>query len=350
MRVLLACVVASLGLLGVAADDYVTGANARAEFQLINKWAQFKKQYGKLYETEELEQYRFGVFARNQELIAQYQAENPEATFGFNKFADMDPAEFKRTMLNYKPQFGQAAVDRLNVPVEEPVIQFPTASDVDWRKQGAVTDVKDQGNCGSCWAFSATEQVESSWYLKHGILNTLSPQQVVSCDTAGFDAGCDGGDTVTAFDYIQSSGLMTEASFPYKSGSTGTDGTCKFNSTSVVARISGYTYATPSCFDSCAKQDEATLLSNLASSGPVSICVYADSWQFYTGGVLSSSCPSAYNTLDHCVQLVGYASATQAWIIRNSWGTSWGEDGYINVKYGKNLCGVADEATFVTSA
>jgi len=187
------------------------------------------------------------------------------------------------------------------------------------------------------------------WYLKHGVNTPLSPQQIVSCDKV--DLGCNGGDLPSAYDYVETNGLQSESSYPYTSGTSGSTGTCKYSAGSVVARISGYSYATPACFDSCNSQDESTLLNNLASTGPVAICVYAEPWQFYISGILSSSCSHTYSTLDHCVQLVGYQTGTTPyWLIRNSWGTSWGNAGYIYVKYGSNLCGVADEAMFVAAA
>jgi len=222
---------------------------------------------------------------------------------------------------------------------------------VDWRQKGAVSKVKDQAQCGSCWAFSATEQIESAWFLAKGTLPILSPQQIVSCDKT--DQGCNGGDTPTAYAYVKSAGgLESEAAYPYSSGG-GSTGTCKFKAASIVAKISGFSYATSPCSGSCKTQDEATFANNVAAKGPASICVNAEAWQLYSSGVLSAKAcgGSAYTDLDHCVQLVGYnkpASGKSYWIVRNSWGTSWGYSGYIYVEYGTNACGVADEATFVT--
>ncbi len=116
--------------------------------------------------------------------------------------------------------------------------------------------------------------------------------------------------------------------------------------------MSGYTYATPACTGACTAQNEATLQSNLESKGPVSVCVDAEPWQHYTGGIMtaSSGCLKGYNDLDHCVQLVGHnsAGATPYWLVRNQWATNWGQAGYIYLQKGINLCGIADEATFVT--
>jgi len=266
---------------------------------------------------------------------------NGRNNFGLNKFSDMTQDEFKRAYLGFKPRAG-----RPHLPV---VRSAKTADDlVDWRTKGAVTAVKNQAQCGSCWAFSTAEEIESAWFLAGNELTTLSEQQIVSCDTV--DQGCSGGDTVTAYAYVeQAGGLESESAYPYTSGG-GDSGTCTFDSTQIVAHITNFSYATPPCTDACTNQDETTLANNLASMGPVSICVYAEPWQDYTGGVLNSDCTSDYSQLDHCVQLVGYNkqdSSNPYWIIRNSWDTTWGEAGYIYVQIGQNLCGVADEATIV---
>jgi len=181
----------------------------------------------------------------------------------------------------------------------------------------------------------------------------LPEQQTVSCDTT--DQGCGGGDTITAYAYMQKAGgVESDADYPYTSGG-GDSGTCTFDASKIVAKVTTksppYSYATPPCTDSCTHQDEDTLAANLVNQGPVSICVYAESWMDYAGGVYSDTagCPSAYTSLDHCVQLVGYNKQTSPayWVVRNSWNTGWGVQGYIYLEMGKNICGVADEATIV---
>jgi len=319
------------------------------EFAMRDQFIGFKHRFGKVYETPEEENHRFAVFTRNMERAAALQAMDPEAQFGVTKFSDMTPEEFKAKMLNYKPQSAAEAADRFAVPLSGPRDVSSNADGFDWRGKGAITAVKDQGQCGSCWAFSSVEEHESMWYLERTKqLVELSPQQVVSCDKGAGDLGCNGGDTVVSFKYIIANGLQSEASYPYKSGQTGRDGPCTYDKSKVVATMSNFTYATPPCLDSCPHQDEATLQSNLEKVGPVSVCVSADSWQVYSGGILSSNCPKAYSALDHCVQLVGWATSSAGvkyWILRNSWAEDWGIQGYIHVKYGSNLCGLADEAT-----
>jgi len=254
---------------------------------------------------------------------------------------DLSVEEFKQMYTGFKPS-GVLA----NAKVARTKFRSRAApSTFDWRDKGAVSPVKDQGQCGSCWAFSTTEEIESMWFLKKGNLSILAPQQIVDCDTV--DQGCNGGDTPTAYAYVeQAGGMEPESDYPY----TGTGGTCNANPSDFVASISGFEYATPPCNDTCTNQDEDTLKSNLASRGPVSICVDAEIWQTYSGGVIepSDGCDSDYSELDHCVQLVGYNSDSTGtyWIVRNSWNTDWGNSGYIYLRYGSNVCGVADEATF----
>jgi len=270
--------------------------------------------------------------------------ETGEFVFGITKFSDLSVEEFKGRYLNFRPSPKVFAAHQ-NTPIRKTT--SPAADSVDWRNTGAITPVKDQGQCGSCWAFSTTEEVESMWYLSKKSLPVLSPQQIVSCDKV--DQGCNGGDTVSAYTYVKANGLETEEAYPYKSGETGSNGACKYNSGDVVAKITGFEYATPPCTGACNTQNETKLAESLTGA-PISICVYAESWQFYSSGILKSNCPKAYDQLDHCVQLVGYdnTQTTPYWIVRNSWAADWGIDGFIYIEKGNNLCGVADEATIVT--
>jgi len=255
------------------------------------------------------------------------------ATFGLNKFSDLSPDEFAQTVL-MKP-FTPVSADVKEANMLTPRISAPAT--YDWRDKGAVTAVKDQAQCGSCWAFSVTENVESVWILAKGANNNtlaLAPQQIVDCDTS--DAGCDGGNPPTAYDYIVSAGgLDDEKDYPY----TAVDGTCAFKPASVVAKITGYKYATTG--------DEGTMASNLVSWAPLSICVDARYWQDYSSGVLTEWQCDWVVQLDHCVQAVGFdtSASTPYWIVRNSWGTDWGLKGYILLEYGTNTCGLTEEST-----
>jgi len=315
----------------------------------------------KIYQSPQHEEHRFAIFKENMEKAAELNKLNPEAHFGVNQFSDLHSIEFTKKYLNYVPAVGDAALLRQQARKPHRATKAPHAlpANFDWRApdQGramAVTPVKDQGQCGSCWAFSATEAIESQWILAGNPMATLSPQQIVDCDTSGSDQGCNGGDTVTAYAYVETVGLEGDGTYPYTSGASGQAGTCQFNASAVIAKISAFTYATPGCTDTCPSQNEATLQQSLYTSGPVSICVDASVWQTYVSGILTpaSGCQSAYTALDHCVELTGWgidaATSTQFWSVRNSWATSWGEAGYIRLSYGTNTCGVADEATIPT--
>merc|ERR1712070_1044235 len=232
-----------------------------------------------------------------------------------------------------------------------PEMRAAAPAKLDWTETaGAVSPVKDQAQCGSCWAFSATEGIESGVFQTTGTASpALAPQQIVSCDKT--DGGCNGGDLPTAFDYVESAGgLDTEDDYPYTS-QTGRSGSCK--SSTPVVKVTDYKYAVAPCEGgSCSGQDEDGLKAALATHGPLSVCINAESWNGYYGGVLSGTCSGAYNTLDHCVQLVGYdtTASTPYWKVRNSWGTSWGESGFIRLPMGVNSCGIADEAMYVKAS
>jgi cathepsin F len=294
---------------------------------LFTAW---KAQYNKQYSTVEEEASRFETFKLSVDRVQARNSKSGSATFGLTKYADLTPEEFKSTYLGYiRPE-------RSDVGVLSPKdVDVPQT--LDWRTKNMVTPVKNQEQCGSCWAFSVTENIESMYCMKNQIdCNTfppLAPQEIVDCDTV--DQGCNGGDPPTAYQFVmQEGGMEDESDYPY----TAQDGTCAFQANLVKVTISNWQYATQN-------SDETTMQNNLVSWGPLSICVDAEPWQDYTGGVLMAS--DCSNQLDHCVQLVGYdmTQSTPFWIVRNSWGTDWGENGYIRLQYGQDTCGCADEAT-----
>eukprot|EP01130_Rhizamoeba_saxonica_P010666 TRINITY_DN4394_c0_g2_i1.p1 TRINITY_DN4394_c0_g2~~TRINITY_DN4394_c0_g2_i1.p1 ORF type:complete len:330 (-),score=78.76 TRINITY_DN4394_c0_g2_i1:314-1303(-) len=302
----------------------------------IQQFEQFKVDHGKVYDTHLEHLNRFAIFQDNLERIELLNQQSNGAVYGINKFADLTPEEFREIYLTGYDQplpTNEPTNESTLIPKHQ-ISQLPLS--FDWRNKDVVTNVKDQGQCGSCWAFSIVENIESVWILagKGTISNTiLSTQQVVDCDQQ--DDGCSGGDPPTAFDYVISAGgLEYESDYPYKAD----DGYCKFNSADVDARVSSWKYAT-------SNDNEDLLQQNLYSWAPLSICVDASSWQYYNGGVMMGS--DCGDELDHCVQLVGWnqQGSTPFWIVRNSWSTSWGIDGYIHLQMGQNTCGVADEAT-----
>jgi C1A family cysteine protease len=291
--------------------------------------------HGKNYNAAEVNQRYLNFMASKQRIANLNQdaaAKGMNTKFALNRFSDMTPEEFKATMMGYVPR-SQSAVNALPATIPT-VTEIPTS--FDWRNKGAVTPVKDQGQCGSCWAFSTTEGVESAWFMAKKQLLVLAPQQIVDCDTT--DLGCNGGDLPTAFAYVKQNGLEYEKDYPYFSGNSGDSGNCQYKSSKVVAHIKGFAYATQ-------KHNETQMQAVSLEKGPLSICVDAETWQDYSSGIIKSDCD---NDLDHCVQLTGWGeeNGVKFWSIRNSWNTSWGENGYIRVERNKDLCGVSDEATY----
>jgi C1A family cysteine protease len=303
------------------------------------QFTEYMQKHGKSYATVEEYNLRLKNFEASLERIALENARSKKATFGLNKFSDMSREEFRNTVLMKNPINPQEA-RRPNVETLVPKKDIEVPSSFDWRTKGAVTPVKDQEQCGSCWAFSVTENVESMWILaKKANASTLrlSEQQIVDCDLS--DDGCNGGDPPTAYQYLINAGGQEAAKYyPY----TAEDGDCAFNKSDVIAKISSWKYAT-------SDYSETTLQANLLSWGPLSICVDAANWQDYQKGVMSWEDCAWFNQLDHCVQLVGYntnsASDGDYWIVRNSWNTDWGIAGYIWLEMWEDTCGLTYEAT-----
>jgi C1A family cysteine protease len=295
----------------------------------FSKWVENNN---KVYDSNDEYQYRLAVFASNLEMIQTLnEASNGGATFALNEFADLSPEEFRGYYNGYAP------VEKTDRPQLELTDDVAAPSSFSWITEGKVTAVKNQAQCGSCWAFSATENIESVWMISKGLSPTtmkpLAPQQIVDCDKR--DGGCNGGDTITAYEYvIQAKGMDTEASYPYKA----VNQACHFLPADVETTISSYKYATTT-------KNEGDMQTATATVAPLSICVDAAQWQFYNSGVMTPS--QCGTSLDHCVQIVGYdvSGATPYWNVRNSWGANWGEKGFIRLEYGHNTCGCAEEAT-----
>jgi len=251
-----------------------------------------------------------------------------------NEFGDLTFAEFHARMTGLKPKSNDYIRSQNAAPVDP---DFTAPTSVDWRTKNAVTDIKNQGQCGSCWAFSTTGSVEGAHAIKTGNLVSLSEQQLVDCSTAQGNQGCNGGLMDQAFQYIISNnGICSEASYPY----TAAQGTCQTTCTSV---------ATISSFVDVTAGDENALM-NAVNIGPVSVAIEADQecFQFYSGGVLSDT--GCGMQLDHGVLAVGYGTDPSSnqpyWIVKNSWGSSWGESGYVRLIRGQNECGIAQEASY----
>jgi len=265
-----------------------------------------------------------------------------ECVFGVTKFSHLTKDEFSSMMLGRRSIPNITGVSVLSRVADTSETQF------DWRTKGAVTPVKNQNICGSCWAFSAVESVESAWFLATGELLELSTEQVVSCDP--LDLGCSGGLPEYAYEYImQAGGIEKAVDYPDTSSMTGVGGSCLFDASKTAAQISGWRYVVAPCeTTACQAQDEDGLAPALVQYGPLSIDVHADDWAYYMGGIFNVACTSSYLGIDHAVLLVGYNKAetetTPYWIVRNSWDTDWGIEGYMYLAMGSNLCGIADYA------
>ncbi|AAZ11659.1 cysteine peptidase precursor [Trypanosoma brucei brucei TREU927] len=295
------------------------------EESLEMRFAAFKKKYGKVYKDAKEEAFRFRAFEENMEQAKIQAAANPYATFGVTPFSDMTREEFRARYRNGASYFA-AAQKRLRKTVNVTTGRAPAA--VDWREKGAVTPVKDQGQCGSCWAFSTIGNIEGQWQVAGNPLVSLSEQMLVSCDT--IDSGCNGGLMDNAFNWIVNSNggnVFTEASYPYVSGN-GEQPQCQMNGHEIGAAITDHVDL---------PQDEDAIAAYLAENGPLAIAVDATSFMDYNGGILTS-CTS--EQLDHGVLLVGYNDNSNPpyWIIKNSWSNMWGEDGYIRIEKGTNQC------------
>lgn len=227
-------------------------------------------------------------------------------------------------------------------------------SKLDWTtKDGVTTPVKNQGDCGSCWAFSTTETIESSFSMTTGRkAPLLAEEQIIDCDA--YDNGCNGGDIPSACRYVMKyGGIEAYSDYPDTSSQNGYAGQCKAQKQKLLVKVDGYKFAIPECESgSCHNQKESDIIPQLAKHGPLAICVNARPWDEYKGGILAHGCTGGYYELDHCVQLVGYDTehSTPYWKVRNSWGPDWGENGYIRLKMGENICGVADEVVIIKTS
>jgi len=296
-------------------------------------WDQFKTEHGKHYETFEEEVKRFNYFLENLKIAdlrneAEMKA-GGSAVHGITKFSDMSQSEFQSKML--KSDISMRSKDRTVAKVDSTV----TDATVDWTGI-YTTPVKDQGYCGSCWAFSATEQIESDTMRTLGKTYVLSPEQLVQCSKTDF--GCNGGWTEHAYNYVKKAGgIELDSAYPYTSYQ-GVTGTCQVDSKQFVVTVNSYTTVA----------SETDMAAYVQATGPLSVCVDASQWNSYTGGILYS----CGTDVDHCVQAVGVNPSANGgyWKVRNSWGTSWGESGFIRLAYGQNTCAVASDPTYVAVA
>jgi len=314
---------------------------------ITNEWDAFKDEHKKSYGSPIEEKMRLNIFAENRNKIAlhnqKYAMGLVPFKMGLNKYSDMLHHEFvdtvngfNRTVPNHELRLQQEANSILFISPAN--VEFPQT--VDWRTHGAVTPVKDQGHCGSCWSFATTGALEGQNFRKNGTLVSLSEQNLIDCSEKYGNSGCNGGLMDNAYQYIQENhGIDTESSYPYE----GRDDTCRYKKDESGAVDKG--------FVDIPSGSEEQLMHAVATIGPVSVAIDAskESYQFYASGVYyEPDCDS--ESLDHAVLVVGYGTTEQGenyWLVKNSWGTTWGEQGYIKMARNKgNHCGIATSASY----
>ncbi|KAL8151148.1 hypothetical protein V2J09_020956 [Rumex salicifolius] len=300
---------------------------------IADEHVEWMTQYGRVYKDETEKAKRVEIFRENLRRIEAHNKMESGYTLGLNEFADMTNEEFRSSRTGFKA-IKSVQNSKFNTYMYDNFTAVP--SSMDWRTKGAVTPIKNQGSCGCCWAFSAVAAVEGLTHIKSGQLVSLSEQELVDCDTSMGDEGCDGGLMDTAFTFIHNNGgLATESAYPY----AGSDGTCKAaRGAHKAGKIGGY--------EDVPGNSEASLLKAVANQ-PVAVAVEGSGFgfQFYSGGVFGGECGT---DLDHAVLAVGYGSTKEGvkyWVVKNSWGGTWGEKGYMRIKRDvaakEGLCGLA---------
>ena len=307
------------------------------ENEIWSRFTNFQEKFAKKYENVQELETRFSVFRENFRNIITHNADrNQSFTMGVNQFTDLTPEEFKAQMIRgLKAPVGSYGCGTFSNSASG------TPASIDWRTKGAVTTVKDQGQCGSCWTFSSTGAMEGAWAIAKGQLIDLAEQELVDCAGLKYGSmGCNGGQMEGAFKFIIENGQCAASSYPY----TAKDGTC--HSCSAVAHAT-------SCSD--VKPNDQLSLKAAVAKQPVAVAIEADTkyFQSYSGGVLTSS--SCGTSLDHGVLAVGYGeeNGQKYWLVKNSWGTSWGEQGYVKIGRSEStndagICGIAMDPSFPT--
>jgi hypothetical protein len=302
------------------------GSGTLSEAELRSAFAEFAQTYAKNYELTEIFS-RFATFSANLDLIRTHNSGNHSYVLGINQFADLTEGEFSKLAKGFNMPEQQPE----GVPLFQAEEGVEAPASFDWRPRGAVTAVKNQGKCGSCWAFATMAALEGLKAIGGTGLVDMSPQQLLDCAGPQGNQGCQGGYPVRAYQYLQRYTACTWTSYPY----TGVVGQC--HGCTTAFKINGYKQV----------PNENSMADALARQ-PLVICLQAQgNFQFYKSGIFDAPCGT---TSDHVVIAVGYGSegGKNYWILKNSWGTGWGESGYIRIIAGRNQCGLALWVTYPT--
>jgi C1A family cysteine protease len=341
----------SLSSLSSIINNLEVGAvNLRGEDNTPSIWDEFtgfQEKFSKKYDSIEQLEVRFEIFKTNLRTIISHNSDvRQNFTMGINKFSDLTNDEFKQMYAH-----SVRSVDKADTYGSYGCKSFTSSANnapdsIDWRVNNAVTSVKDQGQCGSCWTFSSTVASEGAWAISTGELIDLSEQQLVDC-AKGIkygSHGCNGGQMEGADKYLIEHGQCSNTNYPYVSGATQKEGTC----------VNCLPVAT---FSSCSdvKPNDQISLKGAVFQQPVSVALSADSkyFQFYSSGVLTSN--ECYTELNHGVAIVGYGeeNGQKYWNVKNSWGVNWGEKGYIRILRSDStndagICGIAMDPSFIS--
>ncbi|XP_060074759.1 procathepsin L-like [Ylistrum balloti] len=307
--------------------------------ELQKQWEDFKTLHKKIYHQGE-ESRRKLIWAENLEKVRKHnkEAEMGKHTFtlGINEYSDMSHEEINSRMHGYRESSFQMMNSKHEVKADMNEKDLP--KEVNWKAKGWVTPVGNQFQCGSCWAFTANGAVEGQHYNVTGQLVPLSSQNLMDCSDAEGNHACEGGTMIQSYKYIiKNKGVDTQTAYPY----TGKNGKCHFKRTSVGATLTGY--------GTIKKGSELALQKAVATIGPIAVAVDGEKASFgmYKSGIYNE--PTCSQNVDHSLLVVGYGTlnGTDYWLMKNSWGTSWGMDGYIMMSRNKgNQCGVANMGSY----
>lgn len=313
---------------------FVFFSSSLATTNVWTMFEEFKEKFDKKYSSLEELETRFAVFRENMKTIQEHNSglHNYNYSLGMNAFSDLTESEFKEKYVGGYKNLEKTSCSKFTGLEKE------MPAEIDWRTKNAVTPVKDQGQCGSCWSFSATGAMEGAWAISTSTLISLSEQQLVDCSKQYGNLGCKGGLMDNAFSYAIDHGMCSETDYPY----TAAGGSC--SKCGLVVTVKG-------CQDVQSKNQID--LKEAVAKGPVSIAIEADTriFQSYSSGVITGS--SCGTNLDHGVLIVGYGveNGIKYWLVKNSWSSSWGDQGYVKIERSDStsdpgVCGIAMQPSF----